>query len=104
MENPVSKGGVALAILACLQWAESRKLDYVITTPVDTPFLPADFTKRLTAVFETSEPSAPVAAHCTGGLHGLHALWPVSCLEALRALILDAVSYTHLTLPTILLV
>ena len=102
MESQASKGGVALAILACLQWAQSRNLDYVITTPVDTPFLPADFTKRLTAVFETSEPSAPVAAHCTGGLHGLHALWPVSCLEALRALILDEGVYKIQRLHTAL--
>lgn len=89
VKSPTGKGGVALAILACLQWAQSQDLKYIITTPVDTPFLPTDFVSNLMAQFERVNQSAPVAVQCEDDFHGLHALWPVACLDLLRSLILD---------------
>ena len=79
----------SFAILACLQWAQSRDLKYIITTPVDTPFLPVDFTASLITQFERVEQSAPVTAQCGDDFHGLHALWPVACIDSLGTLILD---------------
>ena len=89
VKSPTGKGGVALAILACLQWAQSQDLKYIITTPVDTPFLPMDFVSNLMTQFERVNQSAPVAVQCEDDFHGLHALWPVACLDLLRSLIVD---------------
>ena len=93
VKSPTGKGGVALAILACLQWAKSQDLKYIITTPVDTPFLPTDFVSNLVAQFEKAKQSVPVAVQCEDDFHGLHALWPVACLDLIRSLILDEGGY-----------
>ena len=84
-----SRAGVAFAILGSLKWAQQQGYDTIITAPVDTPFLPVDFAARLLDRFETQiyTPCRPVCAHSDQTLHGLHALWPVSCADALAALI-----------------
>ena len=85
--SPDGQGGVALAILACLKWAAESALNFVITSPVDTPFLPYDFVSQLTQRYKTSDAKRPIAAQSDERLHGLHALWPTCLLPDLHTLV-----------------
>jgi len=86
--SPKGNGGVAFAILACLQWARDKNLDFIVTTPVDTPFLPHNFTQDLIANYKAANQETPIAVSSDGRLHGLHALWPTQCLENLTDLVM----------------
>ena len=80
-------GGVAYALLGCLSWAVEQELDYIVTTPVDTPFLQADYVSRLLNLY--ADDARPVVYDCNGRIQGLHALWPTQCFQALKFHILD---------------
>lgn len=84
--SEVERPSVAFAILSSLTWGEENGYDAIITTPVDTPFLPHDFVSRMRARYKNE-----VARVCSSGgnLQGLHALWSVGCLEKLKHLILN---------------
>lgn len=86
-------GGVAFAILACLDWARGRNLDFIVTTPVDTPFIDTQYAVRLNEAYNTSNGTRPIVAQCGGRIHGLHALWPTGCLEKLKTLLLEDNEY-----------
>ncbi|WP_306251614.1 molybdenum cofactor guanylyltransferase [Parvularcula sp. IMCC14364] len=68
--------GVADVILGCLRFVrENTDAEYLLTSPVDTPFLPPDYASRMRAVAQGAQ---PVVACAHQRLHGLHALWPVA--------------------------
>ena len=86
--SPQANGGVAFAILACLEWAKAEGLEFIITSPVDTPFLPKDFAARMMSAYQKSDMLSPIVSQCVGNIHSLHALWPSRCLDDLRAYVL----------------
>jgi len=81
------RGGVAFAVLGALDWAQKTGFDFMLTLPVDTPFVPLSFTPELSAQFEIT--SGSIAFKNKEHIHGLHALWPVTCLDKLKTLILE---------------
>jgi len=88
-ETDQIKSGPALAIIALVDWAVQNNFDYVITAPIDTPFLPHDYAQQLFSTWQgIGSESRPVVCTSEGRTHGLHALWPVSCFAQLQSLIL----------------
>jgi len=78
--------GVALAILGSLAWAKDAGYSAIITTPVDTPFLPENYAALLK---RKNDGSKPTVCKTSEGLHGLHAIWPVSCFESIKRAVID---------------
>ena len=77
--------GPLAGVLAGLDWSIARDptVSHVVTTAVDTPFLPRDFVGRLGAALDVT--SAPIACAASGGrIHPVAALWPVAIRSALR--------------------
>ena len=69
-------------LVSALEWGARQGAKAVLTLPCDMPFLPRDLParfKRAGAPFEH-----PVVATSGGRLHPVCALWPVSCLGAIR--------------------
>jgi molybdenum cofactor guanylyltransferase len=69
------KGPLA-GVAAGLAWAATMGADFLLTVPVDTPFIPANLLAALT-------PGPSVAVY-QGRQHHLVALWPVAFLPALK--------------------
>ena len=84
--SPPERRGVALAVLGSLAWAKAAGYDAVITAPVDTPFLPKTYTTKL---IETYAGLTPVVCKTAKVLHGLHAMWPVSCFDRMKQAVLE---------------
>jgi molybdopterin-guanine dinucleotide biosynthesis protein A len=78
--------GAILAILSCLEWANRRnEHQYIITTPSDTPYLPDTYCEQLLDAWrESGWVKTPVVAASNDRVHGLHALWPITCFEDIR--------------------
>lgn len=74
----VGQGPLA-GVLAGLDWAERLNAGALLTIPGDTPFVPAGLAEALAP--------APACAASAGRVHHLVALWPVSCLDGLRAVL-----------------
>ncbi len=85
--------GPLAGVLAGLDWtvANVPGLNWVVTVPTDTPFLPIDLVERLfAAVKETGADMACAAS--AGRRHPVVGLWPVRLRNELRqALIIDGV-------------
>ncbi len=73
--------GPLAGIQAGLRWATAQGLEWLVTSPCDTPFLPGDLVKRLGAGLK---PGGAVAVTAEGR-HPLCALWPVAALETIEA-------------------
>jgi molybdopterin-guanine dinucleotide biosynthesis protein A len=71
--------GPLAGLLAGLDWATALGMTALLTAPGDTPFLPHGLAKWLAP--------APCCVSSDGHRHHLVALWPVTCSEALRALL-----------------
>ncbi len=72
--------GPLAGILAALDWGAAQGAARVLTAPVDTPFLPWDLVRQLSAS------RAPIALAATpDGLHGTVGLWSVGLRDALQA-------------------
>jgi len=71
--------GPLAGIVAGLEWARGTA-SWLASFPCDTPFLPRDLVAQLTREAR----DAPVAARHAQRLHGVCAVWPISCLEELR--------------------
>jgi len=85
-----AQGSTALAVLSCLSAAKSRGFHHIISTTVDTPFLPINYVEQLLkASAHVNEIKKPVVCESGGRVHGLHALWPVACFEDLKRIILS---------------
>lgn len=84
--SAADESGAIFAVLGSLDWAKKTGYDAVITTPVDTPFLPNDYVQRL---MKKGPHLRPAVCKTPEGLQGLHALWPVSCFEPLKTAVLE---------------
>lgn len=78
LEGPLS------GLLAGLDWIASEipTADYVLTTPVDSPFLPSNFAQRL--IEERCSDNEVIVAASGGRIHPLHAIWPTRLRSDLR--------------------
>lgn len=73
-------GGPLVGVLAAMNWAAKKGARHVLTVPVDTPFLPADYAARLASV------TAPIVlAETADGWHGACGRWSVILREDLGA-------------------
>lgn len=79
--------GAIQGLLQSLRWAKrSGDVDYLLTSPVDTPFLPEDFSKRLLLEL-TKHGSQSAVAVSSGRVHGLSALYRIDALKEAEQLI-----------------
>lgn len=74
--------GPLSGILAALTAAARLDATHVVSTPVDTPFLPGDLVPQLLLAAEASPEGLAFASDATGD-HPATALWPVSLVPAL---------------------
>ncbi|RVT98705.1 molybdenum cofactor guanylyltransferase MobA [Rhodovarius crocodyli] len=76
--------GPLAGILAAMDWAAGQGLDWVVTMPGDTPFLPVDLVARLHAAREAA--ATPLACAASAGhTHPPCGLWNTALREALRS-------------------
>ena len=68
--------GPLAGVHALMQAAGERGASHVLIVPADTPFLPPDLARRLSAA--TADPDAVRLASSDGRRHPVVALWPVS--------------------------
>lgn len=68
--------GPLSGVLAALSHATRQGATHLVSTPVDTPFLPCDLAPRLMLAAEGSAQGLAIAATADGN-HPLSALWPV---------------------------
>jgi molybdopterin-guanine dinucleotide biosynthesis protein A len=81
-DSNTDRMGPLAGVIAGLDWLRSAgSTEWLATFPCDTPFLPRD----LVAQLMSQACDAPVFAHHENRLHGICAVWPLSCLEQLRA-------------------
>lgn len=77
--------GPLAGLLAGMEWIAERAPDatHVLTSPVDSPFLPPDLSERLVAAIW--DPNDIAVARSGGQVHVLHALWPLHLRDDLHA-------------------
>lgn len=77
--------GPLAGILAAMRFAATlpENPHHVLTTAVDTPFIPANLAKRLSAACDT--PQTIAIASSSGAMHPVCGLWPVSLADDLQA-------------------
>ena len=83
--------GPLAGILAALDWiaAHVPEMEYAVSAPADTPFLPADLVARLEGARIAN--NAVIACARSGGrTHPLVALWPVAIRRDLRIALVEA--------------
>jgi molybdopterin-guanine dinucleotide biosynthesis protein A len=83
VSDTVGQGPLA-GILAALRVAGAAGATHVASTPVDTPFLPADFVSTLRTAALTA-PEGLALARTLDGDHPASALWPVALVPSLAA-------------------
>jgi molybdopterin-guanine dinucleotide biosynthesis protein A len=76
--------GPLSGVLAALVRARELGATHLVSTPVDTPFLPGDLTPRLLQAAETS-PEGLALARTEDGDQPATAIWPVGIAPALAA-------------------
>lgn len=74
--------GPLSGVLAALRFAAERGATHLVSTPVDTPFLPGDLVPQLLLAAEPTPEGLAFAAD-PGGDHPATALWPVALAPAL---------------------
>lgn len=74
--------GPLSGVLSSLGTAASMGATHVVSTPVDTPFLPGDLVPQLLLASEASAEGLAYAADASGD-HPATALWPVGLVPAL---------------------
>lgn len=73
-------------ILSAMDWVAEQHpdMEYILTVPTDTPFLPADLVRRLRYARDMADLN--MACACSGDqIHPVIALWPVGIRHVLRA-------------------
>jgi molybdopterin-guanine dinucleotide biosynthesis protein A len=84
-DDPETAGlGPLAGILAGLDFAALAGFDRVVTAPVDTPFLPADYVARLMAMKENRPGAQIVCAETNRRAHYVCGLFPVALRDGLR--------------------
>ncbi len=86
-QGPVSQGPLS-GIHAALVRAASLGASHLVSTPVDSPFLPGDLVPQLMLAAEAS-PHGLAIARTTDGDHPATALWPVTLAPALQAFLAE---------------
>lgn len=76
--------GPLSGVLAALTRAKSLGATHLVSTPVDTPFLPGDLVPQLLLAAEAAPSGLAVAADATTD-HPATAVWPVGLVPALAA-------------------
>jgi molybdenum cofactor guanylyltransferase len=76
--------GPLSGVLAALTAAEKAGATHLVSTPVDTPFLPGDLVPQLMLAAEAARKGLALASDATGD-HPATALWPVGLAPALAA-------------------
>ncbi len=76
--------GPLSGVLAALMAAAKSGATHLVSTPVDTPFLPGDLVPQLLLAAEASRAGLALASDATGD-HPATALWPVGLAPALAA-------------------
>ena len=76
--------GPLSGVLAALIAASGMGATHVVSTPVDTPFLPGDLVPQLLLASEASREGLALAADASGD-HPATAIWPVALAPALAA-------------------
>lgn len=69
--------GPLVGLLAAMKWAINGGFDHVVTAPVDTPFLPSDFIRKLV------DEGAPAIGSSNRVQHSICGLWPVELYDEL---------------------
>jgi molybdenum cofactor guanylyltransferase len=80
--------GPLSGVLSALLHAKAAGATHLVSTPVDTPFLPNDFVARLQAAAETA-PEGLALARTVDGDHPASAIWPVALAPLLAAFLAD---------------
>lgn len=91
LPDPVSgHAGPLAGVLAGLEWLRTAHPDipWLLSVPVDTPFLPCDLALRLWQAVKKGEVELAVAAS-GARMHPVIALWPVHVADALRHALVD---------------
>jgi len=81
---------VAFALLSALKYAQDNGYDAILTLPVDTPFLPDGFARKM---IEAARDVDCVYAEHDGHIHGLHSLWKTRVYNDLHLQIIDKNNY-----------
>lgn len=81
-DSAPDRPGPLAGVLAGLDWAAGLGADWLVSVPVDTPFLPRDLVARLASA--AAPGGGPVLAASDSGLHPAAALWPVRLRGDLR--------------------
>lgn len=76
--------GPLSGVLAALTLAAAQGATHLVSTPVDTPFLPGDLVPQLLLAAEGSPQGLALASDATGD-HPATAIWPVGLAPALAA-------------------
>jgi molybdopterin-guanine dinucleotide biosynthesis protein A len=80
--------GISNALRSVMRWAVKHDCEMLVTSTVDTPFLPGNYVTNLLKKYHASErPNMPILSFSEGRRHGLHALWPQTCFETVINLI-----------------
>ncbi|WP_201838337.1 molybdenum cofactor guanylyltransferase MobA [Microvirga zambiensis] len=82
--------GPLAGILTALEWTAAHRpgVEWVVSVPSDTPFIPKDLVRRLHEALQKGQ--HPLAcASSDGRLHFAVGLWPVSLRDDLRQAIVD---------------
>jgi molybdopterin-guanine dinucleotide biosynthesis protein A len=90
------RAGPLAGLHAALLWALSETPDarFLLTVPVDTPFLPRDLTQRLAEGLHAAGATSAIAAS-GGRTHPVVGLWSIKLLAAVAAVIQDGVRAMH---------
>ncbi|ADM10758.1 molybdopterin-guanine dinucleotide biosynthesis protein A [Parvularcula bermudensis HTCC2503] len=88
--DPVTEkpGGPLMGVLAALRWARGQGARFLLTSPVDTPFLPTDLADRLRAEMSGHRARSAVAVS-RDRIHGLTALYGTDLLPDVERLVLQ---------------
>ncbi|WP_319410379.1 molybdenum cofactor guanylyltransferase MobA [uncultured Cohaesibacter sp.] len=81
--------GPLAGILAAMRWAQKDgTVGQILSVAVDSPFFPNDLLCRFLSS-QQSNPSCPVIARTSDGIHPTFGLWPVSLADELEAYLLS---------------
>jgi molybdopterin-guanine dinucleotide biosynthesis protein A len=90
------RAGPLAGLHAALTWAQRETPDarYLLTVPVDTPFLPRDLTLRMAQGLRAAGATSAIAAS-NGREHPVVGLWSIDLLASVTAAIADGMRAMH---------
>ncbi len=82
--------GPLAGVLAAMEWAQANQpqTKWVVSVPVDTPFVPANLVKRLSGAI-TDNQADMACARSNGRNHPVVGMWPVALADNLRRALKD---------------